>query len=240
MPNIPEIAALAMIWYTVFLFSTVCHEGAHALAAKLGGDPTAFHGGQVTLNPLPHIRREPLGTVLAPIVSFAINRGEWMIGWASAPYDPLWAAQHPRRAAWMALAGPAANFALMLLAGFAIRGGMALGYFRAPQVPSFTRITEATDPETMGFAATFLSVLFLLNLVLGAFNLLPAPPLDGHAGITLLMSERIALRFLRWTQGSGFELAGLLLAWVLFNRLFQVVFRLALSALYAGAGSRFN
>jgi len=238
MPNIPEIAALGMIWYTAFLFSTVCHEGAHALAAKLGGDLTAFHGGQVTLNPLPHIQREPLGTLLVPIVSFAINQGEWMIGWASAPYDPLWAARHPRRAAWMALAGPAANFALMLLAGFAIRAGTALGYFRAPAVPGFTRITEATDPETMGFAATFLSVLFLLNLVLGAFNLLPAPPLDGHAGVTLLMSERVALRFLRWTQNSGFELAGLLVAWVLFSRLFQFVFPLALRALYAGVGGR--
>jgi len=238
MPNVPELVALGVIWYIVFLFSTVCHEGAHALAAKLGGDPTALHAGQMTLNPLPHIQREPLGTVLVPIVSFAINQGQWMIGWASAPYDPLWAERHPRRAAWMALAGPAANFALVLLAALAIRGGMALGYFRAPQLASFTHITEAIDPETMGLAATFLSVLFLLNLVLGTFNLLPAPPLDGHAGITLLMSERGALRFLRWTQQSGLELAGLLVAWVLFSRLFQFVFPLALRALYAGAGGR--
>ena len=86
----PEMIALGVIWYVVFLFSTTCHEGAHALAAKWGGDPTAFEGGQVTLSPIPHIRREPFGMVLAPILSYVLYRGEWMIGWASAPYDPSW------------------------------------------------------------------------------------------------------------------------------------------------------
>lgn len=231
----PELLAFGMIWYIVFLFSTVCHEGAHALAAKLGGDPTAFHGGQATLNPVPHIQREPFGTVVVPILSFLLNRGGWMIGWASAPYDPAWAARHPRRAAWMALAGPAANFSLMLVAAAGIRAGIALGYFRAPEVATFTRITEATHPETMGFAATFLSILFLLNLVLGTFNLLPVPPLDGNTGITLLMSEDAALKFLRWTQASGFGMLGLLLAWFAYGRIFSVLFRLALNALYPGA-----
>ena len=82
-PIAAETIALGFIWYVVFLFSTTCHEGAHALVAKLGGDPTAFYGGQVTLNPLPHIRREPLGTVVVPILSYLFS--EWMIGWASAP-----------------------------------------------------------------------------------------------------------------------------------------------------------
>ena len=100
----PQFLILGVIWYIVFLFSTTCHEGAHALAAKWGGDPTAFHGGQVSLNPLPHIRREPFGLVLVPIVSYFWMH--WMIGWASAPYDPNWQAAHPRRSAWMALAGP--------------------------------------------------------------------------------------------------------------------------------------
>ena len=52
-----------------------------------------------------------------------------MIGWASAPYDPQWAARHPKRAAAMAASGPAANFALMLLAAIAIRVGLASGYY---------------------------------------------------------------------------------------------------------------
>ena len=235
-PNPQELLALGMIWYIVFLFSTVCHEGAHALAAKVGGDPTAFLGGQVTLNPLPHIQRAPFGLVLVPIVSFILQGGQWMIGWASVPYDPTWAARHPRRAAWMALAGPAANFLLVMLAAAAIRGGMALGYFQAPASVTFTRITEATNPETMGFAATFLSILFLLNLVLGTFNLLPVPPLDGNTGITLLMSERAALRFMDWTQESGYGVLGLVVAWYLYGQVFGFVFHVAVNLLYPDVG----
>jgi len=229
----PETIALGAIWYIVFLFSTTCHEGAHALAAKLGGDPTAFHQGQVTLSPIPHIRQEPIGTVVVPIVSYLY--AGWMIGWASAPYDPQWQMRHPRRAAWMAMAGPAANFALMLLAAIGIRIGVALGHFRAPQTATFTRITEATDPAAMGFAATFLSVLFLLNLVLGTFNLLPVPPLDGNTGITLLMSERAALRFLDWTHNQSFGFIGLVLAWLVYGKVFDLLFPLALGLLYPGS-----
>ena len=68
--NTPDLA-LGAIWYIVFLFSTTCHEAAHALVAKMGGDLTAAEGGQVTLNPIPHIRRSPFGMVVVPIVSFA-------------------------------------------------------------------------------------------------------------------------------------------------------------------------
>lgn len=228
----PETLALGAIWYIVFLFSTTCHEGAHALAAKLGGDMTAFHHGQVTLSPLPHIRQEPLGTVVVPIVSYLYSG--WMIGWASAPYDPLWQLRHPRRAAWMAMAGPGANFALMLLAAIAIRVGVALGYLRAPQSVNFTRVTEAADPATLGFVATFLSVLFVLNLLLGTFNLLPVPPLDGNTGITLMMSERIALRFLEWTHSQSFGFVGLLVAWLVYGKVFGFLFPLALRLLYPG------
>ena len=65
----PEFLTLGLIWYIVFLFSTTCHEASHALVAKLGGDPTAFHGGQVTLNPVPHVQREPFGMVVVPLLS---------------------------------------------------------------------------------------------------------------------------------------------------------------------------
>src|SRR5688500_17421309 len=169
----PDVLALGMIWYVVFLFSTTCHEASHALAAKLGGDPTAFHGGQVTLNPAPHIAREPFGMVLVPIISY-IAAG-WMIGWASAPYDPFWQARYPRRAAWMSLAGPAANFALMVIAAIGIRAGVGMGVFQSPEIANFSRIAEVVDPQAgsmLRFAATFLSVLFFLNLLLGTFNLL--------------------------------------------------------------------
>ena len=228
-----ETIALGFIWYVVFLFSTTCHEGAHALAAKLGGDLTAFHSGQVTLNPLPHIRREPFGTVVVPILSYFFSG--WMIGWASAPYDPSWQRRYPRRAAWMALAGPAANFALVLVAAVAIRAGMALGHFHPPHTATFTHITESAPSADPSFAATLLSILFVVNLLLGTFNLLPVPPLDGNTGVTLLMREKAALKFLDWTQNSGFGMLGLLVAWMLFGRIFHYLLALALNVLYPGA-----
>lgn len=228
-----QLLYLGVIWYIVFLFSTTCHEGAHAFVAKLGGDPTAFHGGQASLNPLPHIRREPFGMVVVPLLSYLY--AQWMMGWASAPYDPSWQRRYPRRAAWMALAGPAANFSLVIAAAISIRIGVALHYFRMPDSAVFTRITEAAAPGTAELAATFLSVLFVLNLVLGTFNLLPVPPLDGHTGITLLMREDTALRYLEWSRSQGFGMIGLLLAWVVYDKLFDHIFRLSLIALYPGS-----
>jgi Zn-dependent protease len=230
----PDFIALGMIWYIVFLFSTTCHEGAHALVGHLGGDPTAFHGGQVSLNPIPHIQRAPFGMVIVPILTYVLPP-HWMFGWASAPYDPAWQRSHPHRAAWMALAGPAANFTLAILAAIGIRGGMALGYFHIPESVGFTHITEAARAGAPEFAATFLSILFVLNILLGTFNLLPVPPLDGHTGITLFMGEAAAVRFLDWTHNQGFGMMGLLLAWVVYDKIFGFIFRLSLAALYPGS-----
>lgn len=225
---------LGAIWYLAFLLSTVCHEGAHALVAKAGGDFTAFHGGQASLNPLPHIRREPFGTVVVPWLTYLVPP-HWMIGWASAPYDPYWQQRHPRRSAWMALAGPAANFALVAISALAIRGGIAMRAFRIPAEVSFTHVTEASAASGLaGFAAVFLSILFVLNVLLGTFNLLPIPPLDGHNGIMVLMSEETALRYLAWTRNQGLGMAGLLLAWILYGKIFAFIFRFFLAALYPG------
>lgn len=229
-----QFLVMGVIWYVVFLFSTVCHEGAHALAGKLGGDPTAFHGGQASLNPLPHIRREVFGTVVVPIASYFLTHPPWMIGWASAPYDPVWAQRHPRRAAWMALAGPAANFSLMIAAAIAIRVGVVMGALRAPEsISSYAQITQATNAASSGaqLAAAALSILFVLNLLLGTFNLLPFPPLDGHNGVTVLMSENMARRFMA-SAFSGLGFAGLLIAWFVYDKVFAFVYPLALNLLY--------
>ena len=82
-----------LIYYLVFLFSTTVHEAAHAWAAKRGGDLTAYLGGQVSLDPRPHIKREPFGMVILPLLSVAISG--WPFGFASAPYDPAWAMRYP-------------------------------------------------------------------------------------------------------------------------------------------------
>ena len=194
------------IWYVAFLFSTTCHEASHALVAKLGGDDTAERGGQVTLNPIPHIRREPWGMVVIPILAFLFANS--MIGWASAPFNPEWERRYPRRAAWMALAGPAANFTLMLVAAILIRFGREYGWFAL----------GANGQDS--FFATILGVFFALNLLLGCFNLLPVPPLDGSAGIMVFMGNETAHGYLDWLRSTPYRSLGLLAAILGFRYLY--------------------
>jgi len=130
-------------WYLVFLFSTSFHEAAHAWTSWKLGDDTAHRGGQVTLDPTPHIYREPLGMVVVPIVSYVL--GGWMIGWASAPYDPAWAVANPKRAALKSLAGPAANLILLLLAAGLLRGGIWLDFFQSPASVNFSHMVVAQN-----------------------------------------------------------------------------------------------
>jgi Zn-dependent protease len=230
-----DVVVLGVIWYVVFLFSTTCHEAAHAWAAKVGGDLTAFHGGQVSLDPFPHIRREPIGMVLFPILSYVL--GGWMMGWASVPYDPFWAQRHPRRAAWMSLAGPGANFALAILSAIAIHIGIWLKFFEHPQTATFTHIVDGVAPGLSGGMALFASVNFSLNLLLGCFNLIPMPPLDGFAAMGLLLSEEAAGRFQEFGQQlRGFSMIGLMIAWQVFGPIFSPIFNLSLRVLYPGHG----
>ncbi len=233
----PEVLALGLIWYVVFLFSTTCHEAAHAFVSKREGDLTAFESGQVSLSPFPHIRREPFGMVLFPIASFFM--GGWMMGWASAPYDPAWSSRYPHKAAKMALAGPAANFVLAVIAAIAIHLGLMTGVFHAPASTGFTEIVVANRPGLAEAVAQILSLLFSLNVLLGVFNLLPVPPLDGFTAAALLMSEEKAQRFEAVGRGMrNVSYAGLLLSWRVFGILYEPVFTLALRLLYPWAGYR--
>jgi Zn-dependent protease len=88
------------------------------------------------------------------------------------------------------------------------------------------------------FAATLLSVLFFENLLLGTFNLMPVPPLDGSTGLAFFMSDSMALKFLRFTHNPTFQMVGLVAAWLLFDRAFSPVFGIALNVLYPAAAYR--
>lgn len=225
-----EKLADLLVWYVVFLFSTTLHEAAHAFAAMKMGDYTAYHGGQVTLNPIPHMQREPIGTVVVPIVSFLL--GGWMMGWASAPYDPAWALRYPRRSAVMSLAGPAANLLLVLLAAFCIHLGMIYEIFTAPESITFTHVTEAIEGGSWMHVATMLSVFFSLNILLFAFNLVPVPPLDGSGALPLFMSASLAQTYMTKIRTSGFAIFGLLVAWKLFGFLYSPIHLFAINLLY--------
>lgn len=221
-------------WYVAFLFSVTAHEAAHAWSARRGGDWTAHQGGQVSLDPLPHIRREPFGMVILPLISLFLIH--WPFGYASAPYDPLWAERYPRRAAVMSLSGPLANLALAVVAGMLIRLGLAAGPLESPVEVNMTQVVAARASEGVWVGiALLLSILFSLNLMLALLNLLPLPPLDGSDAVTLLMPEGAAARFRRFIRNPAFGWVGLVVAWNIFGPIFSPVFTFALNLLYPGA-----
>lgn len=228
----PDIAN-GLVFYAVFLFSTTLHEAAHAWAAMKGGDLTAYHGGQVSLDPMPHIRREPFGMVILPLLSVLV--AGWPFGYASAPYNPHWALRHPNRAAVMSLAGPGANLLLVLVFGGLIRLGSMAGIFTAPSSVRFGQVVEAVGGGLAGGAAVLVSVFFSLNLLLAVFNMLPLPPLDGSAAIPLLLHGRAATRYMEFLLGNpGLAFFGILVAWKIFDPIFQPVWLFAVNLLYPG------
>jgi Zn-dependent protease len=229
-----DYIALGMAWYVIFIASATFHEASHGFAAIKLGDPTAYHYGLVTLDPVPHIKRSPFGMVIIPILSFALYG--WMIGWASAPVDPYWARYNRKKAAWMALAGPAANLILVLAAALLIRGGMALDYFHAPETITFTHVTAAASEGFANAVTVVVSILFSLNLVLLVFNLIPLPPLDGSNVLLLFLSNRAAERYEAFLCQPMHMMIGLVIAWQLFGPVFNFVHTIALNILYPGAG----
>jgi Zn-dependent protease len=228
-----DTIVLGLTWFVVFLFSTTLHEAGHAFAAWRLGDPTAYEGGQVSLNPLPHIQREPFGMVLVPLISFAL--WGYTMGWASAPYDPYWAHNYPKRAGIMAMAGPAGNLILALLSGMLLRFGLGAGAFRRPMVGEFdlTQLVVGTGGWTDGAVAP-LSILFTLNLLLFVFNLLPVPPLDGSTIVPMFLSDSANARYQEILHMPMLSLIGLLVAWRVFPVIFGPVYDLALRMLYQG------
>lgn len=222
----------AIAFYVVFVLAVTFHEAAHAWVAKLGGDLTAYRGGQVSLDPLPHMRREPFGMVIVPVFSVALSG--WPIGWASAPYDPGWARRHPRRAAWMALAGPGANLALVVVTGLAVRAGLATGLFEIPTSISFTRITApAADAGGVAVGLALLASLFFsMNLLLFVLNMIPLPPLDGSGALPLLLPEAWLEGYRTILQQPIFSLIGLLIVWHAIGEIFAPLLFGAIGLLY--------
>jgi Zn-dependent protease len=228
-----QTLALFPVWYAAFLLSLTCHEAGHAVVARWGGDDTAYLSGQVTLNPWPHIRREPVGTIVVPVITYFMG---WMMGWASAPYDPHWEDRHPRRAAAMSAAGPAANFLLFAIAFAMLRIGLASGVWIAPAMSqlSLDRLVVAA-PGVAGVvdgAGRFLSVVLGLNLILGTFNLMPFPPLDGAAVLGgIVPPARSLYQKMRALPAMG--LVGLIIAWRVFPPIIKPILRAAVAALHS-------
>jgi len=137
----------------VLLFSVIIHEVAHGNVANYLGDPTAKYAGRLTLNPIKHL--DPVGSVILPL--FLAFLGAPVIGWAKpVPINPY----NFRDQKWgelkVSIAGPASNFLIAVIFALAVR------FFPLP-----------------GSLFALFSIISIYNFLLGIFNLIPIPPLDG-------------------------------------------------------------
>jgi Zn-dependent protease len=145
----------------ILLISLTAHELAHGWVAYRLGDPTAKYHGRLSLNPLRQL--DPIGTLM-----FIITYLFWgvVFGWAKPiPVSPYYFRNRQRGMAIVGAAGPATNFMLAVIFGLILR-------FAGPQL----------DAMGGGFAEVMINILFMfvqINIVLGVFNLIPIPPLDG-------------------------------------------------------------
>ncbi|HCU84208.1 MAG TPA: site-2 protease family protein, partial [Methylophilus sp.] len=156
------------------LFAITVHEAAHGYAAKFFGDLTAERMGRITLNPFKHI--DPIGTILLPALSIIL--GGVLFGWAKPVPVNFGQLRRPKQdMLWVALAGPASNFAMAIVWGLIL-----------------ARI--ALFPES---AQAFLAQMSLagiqINLVLLVLNLFPLPPLDGGRIAVSLLPMQAAIKF---------------------------------------------
>lgn len=191
------------IWVLPVLFAITFHEAGHALVAYRCGDDTAKRQGRLSINPFVHI--DLLGTIIVPIVVAYLSHFQFIFGWAK-PVPINWGRlKHPKRdAALVALAGPLMNFL------------MAMVFYFFYWVLSTQAMTS--NLSQLFFIETARAGI-LVNLVLGWFNLLPIPPLDGSRLLSAWLPYRLNQRFLQ-LEPYGFLIililiyVGLIQAWL--------------------------
>ena len=213
-----ETAITLAFQLAVLVFSVVIHEVAHGLTANALGDPTAKDAGRLTLNPIRHL--DPVGSVLVPAASLFL--GGIIFGWAKpVPYNPynLRVSNREFGGAIVGAAGPAANVAVAVIFGLALR---TAALWSSP-----------LDPSAALPLLEIARAIVIVNVTLAVFNLVPIPPLDGSKVLFALLPAR-------WVRARLFlEQAGFLLLLrliVLFSAWIAPVVRLVVS-LISGPGS---
>ena len=170
--DIPNLIQTVAIYALPVLFAITIHEAAHGYVARYFGDNTAWTLGRVTLNPLKHI--DPIGTIAMPLLLYFATSGAFLFGYAKPVPVNFGKLRNPKRdMIWVALAGPASNFAQALLWAVALVVMVGIG----TQERFFIQMAQAGA---------------LVNLVMWAFNLFPLPPLDGGRILAGLLPYRQA------------------------------------------------
>ena len=170
-----------------FLFAISVHESAHAFTAWRCGDPTAKMLGRVSLNPIRHI--DIMGTLIMPAI--CLITGFPVIGWAKpTPVDPRNFGHEIRDDILTAIAGPISNFLVATLAVICLM----LISMSSPQASFIVKAAMLGYPGISNSALVPISVLLyqgmVINVLLGVFNLIPVPPLDGSHVVRHMLSER--------------------------------------------------
>ncbi|MCA1245303.1 site-2 protease family protein [Massilia sp. MS-15] len=184
----PELIRNIAVYALPVLFAITLHEAAHAYVARYFGDNTAYAAGRMTLNPLVHI--DVFGTIVIPIALY-LTTG-FVFGYAKpVPVDFARLRNPKRDMAWVALAGPAANFIMAFL--WLVLAVLLVAF----------GVNEAF-PHKVAQAG------LIANLLMFAFNLLPIPPLDGGRVLTSLLPNTLAYKFARIEPYGFFIVLGLL------------------------------
>jgi Zn-dependent protease len=171
--NPAALIAFVGAWAVAMVTGLAFHEFCHAWSAYQLGDDFAARQGRLTLNPLRHL--DPVGSILLLVVG---------IGWAKpTPVIPSRLRYGPvRGGAIVSAAGPFSNFVIAAIAALPLKAGWI------DSISSFSEIGAASPMETVGL---FLQFIVFLNVILGVFNLIPIPPLDGFDVIQPILPREI-------------------------------------------------
>jgi Zn-dependent protease len=200
------VLAQVLLFLAVLIPSVILHEIAHGWSALAFGDDTAKRAGRLTLNPIPHI--DVFGTLLLP--GLLALSGFGVFGYAKPVPVNQSRMRRPRdHGLIVALAGPAVNIVLAVLAALILRGILS-----APDAA-----LRAND-----LTVRFLIALGVTNVVLAAFNLLPIPPLDGSAVIERVLPEQLVRPYMRLRQ---YSMAILLVLVLLLPGVLRTIFTVA-------------